>query len=176
MRIRIYQQKRALALLGERDEERQLGEMVHLALYFLEDYDGTSEKIKEAVSRALALYTEPLPEREKFRRRLLEILTRALSHPEIARFFTPGIPDLREHPFVRHKGRGGEPEVHRPDRVLFLPEGPLVLEYKLHRPEAPDEHERQVREYLSGLSLILKRPVRGCLVYLEPPEVREVRP
>ncbi|WP_297057697.1 hypothetical protein, partial [Thermosulfurimonas sp.] len=70
----------------------------------------------------------------------------------------------------------GEPEVHRPDRVLFLPEGPLVLEYKLHRPEAPDEHERQVREYLSGLSLILKRPVRGYLVYLEPPEVREVRP
>ncbi|HFC97031.1 MAG TPA: hypothetical protein ENJ40_01045 [Thermosulfurimonas dismutans] len=176
MRLRIYQQKRALALLGERDEERQLGEMAHLALYFLEDYDGTPGRIEEAVSRALALYTEPLPEREKFRKRLLEVLTRALSHPEIARFFAPGIPDLREHPFVRHKGRGGEPEVHRPDRVLLLPEGPVVLEYKLHRPEDPGEHERQVREYLSGLSLVLKQPVRGCLVYLEPPEVREVRP
>ncbi|MBX6422102.1 PD-(D/E)XK nuclease family protein [Thermosulfurimonas sp. F29] len=176
MRLRIYQQKRALALLGERDEERQLGEMAHLALYFLEGFTGRREEVEKAVDRALALYPEPLPRREILRKRLLEILVRALSHPGIARFFAPGTTDLREHTLVFPDPEGLSAEVHRPDRILFTPEGPVVLEYKL-RPGGPDgvaAHEKQLRTYLAVIRRLEGRPPRGYLIYLDPPEVREV--
>ncbi len=175
MRPRIYQQKRALRLLGERDEERQLGEMAHLALYFLEAFTGSLEELERAVDRALALYAEPLPEREKYRERLLEILVRAFERPEIAHFFAPGLSDLREQPFILKGADREGPEVHRPDRVIFFPEGPVVLEYKLRLsgPESLETHRQQLRTYLRALSRILGSPPRGYLVYLSPPEIRE---
>ncbi len=178
MRLRIYQQKRALGLLGERDEERQLGEMAHLALYFLEAFTGSLEELERAVDRALALYAEPLPEREKYREKLLKVLSQALAQPEIARFFAPGLSDLREHPFLLEAKRGEGPKVYRPDRVLFLPEGPVVLEYKLRLSglESLEAHRGQLRTYLRALAKILGSPPRGYLIYLTPPEIREVAP
>ncbi|OAQ20400.1 hypothetical protein [Thermosulfurimonas dismutans] len=170
MRVRIFQQRRALKVLGEMDRERVLGEMAHLALYFLPAFSGVREEVEEAVRRALALYPEPLTERETYFRELTEILFSALSLPAARPFFSPGLRDLREHPFVT-VGENG-PEGHRPDRIVFLPEGPVVLEYKLSGPST--EHEKQVREYLRGLSAIWGSPVRGYLFYLRPPELREV--
>ena len=172
MRVRIFQQRRALKVLGETDRERVLGEMAHLALYFLPSFSGVRGEVEETVRRAMALYPEPLTERETYFRELTEILFSALSLPAVRPFFSPGLRDLREHPFVTEGKDGANLSGHRPDRIVFLPEGPVVLEYKLSGPSP--EHERQVREYLRGLSAIWETPVKGYLFYLKPPELREV--
>ncbi len=172
MKVRIYQTRKALRLLGERDEERLLGEIAHLALYFLERYTGDSEEIRKAVDRALALYAEPLVARERLRGELIHILEKALEHPKIRALFASNFPDLREHPLVT-MGKEGL-ESHRPDRLLFLPEGLLVIDYKLSGPR--EEHVRQVQTYLQELVHIWPGTLKGLLVYLRPPEVREVAP
>jgi len=170
MKVRILQQRRALKVLGEKDRERILGEMAHLALYFLPAFSGQRAEVERAVREALALYPEPLREREVYFKELTEILFSALSLPEARPFFRPGLKDLREHPFITLEEDG--PKSHRPDRVLFLSEGPVVLEYKLSGPRI--EHQKQVQEYLQGLADIWGFSVKGYLFYLRPPEIREV--
>ncbi len=172
MKVRLFQQRRPLRLLGERDEERLEGEMAHLALYFLSSYTGKQEELEQAVHQALALYPEPLERREHHFRTLVETLSQALKEPRIRALFKPGLKDLREHPYV--KLRSSNLEIHRPDRIIFFPEGPLVVEYKLARLQS--SHVLQLREYLRDLSRIWKAPLRGVLVGLRPPAYREVKP
>ncbi|QJA06589.1 hypothetical protein FVE67_07175 [Thermosulfurimonas marina] len=173
MKIRLRQLRRPLRLLGERDRETLLGELAHLTLYFLKD----PRDLEGPLSRALALYPEPFPEREALRSRLREVLSRALSHPRMAEYFSSEGEDLREREFLK-KGKKGL-ESLRPDRILLKKDEVLVLEYKLHRPKEKrlyEDYQKQLKEYLEGLREVFPGRVRGVLVFLEPPEVEEVSP
>ena len=169
LRVRRYE----LEMLGERSPEINYGELAHQALYFLEPlprgYQGKDlrKAVKGAVRRALALkdprFWEDLSRAEAY---LVKVLVKALSLKEVRPFFEEGIKALREQEFQDASG-----ETHRLDRLVFLPEGPVLLEYKLGAPRR--EHQEQVCLYQRVLGEILGNPPTAYLFYLDPPSLLE---
>ncbi len=162
MRLKVVQQKRAISLLGERDLERILGELLHLALYLLRD--PSEEGVRRALLSAASLLKEPRG--GELLGRAERVLKRALSVPEIKELFLLEGEDLREHPLFGNKK---EFELLRPDRVVILPEKAVVIEYKLSG--GTDEDRAQLYRYMDRLKKVLETEVEGRLVFLDPPRV-----
>lgn len=169
LRVRRYE----LEMLGERNPEINYGELAHQALYFLEPLPrgyqvGPLRKaVKRAVRQALALkdprFREDLPRAEVY---LTKVLVKALSLQAVRPFFEEGVRVLREQEFQDASG-----ETHRLDRLVFLPEGPVLLEFKLGAPRR--EHQDQVCLYQRVLGEILGSPPAAYLFYLDPPSLLE---
>ncbi len=174
MRPRLKVRHYDLELLGERSREISYGELAHQTLYFLEPLPPNyslvllKKALKRAIKRALALtdprFHEEFAEAEGF---LVKILARALSLKEVKPFFEGGVKVLCEHEIQDDYG-----ELHRFDRLIFLPSGPVLLEYKLGgRRKA---HWEQVKTYQKILASILGRPPKAYLFYLEEPALIDV--
>ena len=98
-------------------------------------------------------------------------------HTEWHPYFADGVKVLNEvsilptHEFLLQKSREGEvrPKItFRPDRVVQLDDGVVVLDYKTGHPteKVREEYERQVATYVELLRDMALGPVRGEVLYL----------
>ncbi len=173
MRLRLKVRHYDLDILGERSREIHRGELAHQALYFLDPLPADitppllRKKVFQAIERALAL-TDPWAREEKgLREELGRILIKALSLAQARKFFTVGLKAYAEVEVLDEQGA-----VHRIDRLVYAPEGPVVLEFKLGARRRA--HWEQVRLYRSLVAQVLGQPPRAYLFYLEEPALIEV--
>ncbi|GAA0878252.1 UvrD-helicase domain-containing protein [Algoriphagus jejuensis] len=87
--------------------------------------------------------------------------------PEFARWFDPELQSLAEQGILLPGG-----SQKRPDRILIGPTEALVVDFKTGEKYA--SHLAQVKEYMSLVASLSRKPVRGFLCYLEPTEILEV--
>jgi ATP-dependent exoDNAse (exonuclease V) beta subunit len=138
------------------------GELIHLALYFLDHFEGI-EDIERSVLRAFAL-------QGRWRRRweidneYIKPIFNAISLPQARPWFEKNVVNLREVDVVDAHG-----DVHRVDRMIRK-EGELeVIDFKMGQRE--EEHLDQVSGYKELVEMIFHRPTRGYLLYIDEPSV-----
>lgn len=149
----------------ERVSSIHRGELVHLALYFLDHFVGLSD-IERAVLRAFSL-TGLDKGRWNIERDYLRPLLNALSLPQVRPWFEPGVRSLREVEVTDARG-----ELHRIDRVVIGQETLEVLDFKLGQRE--EDHGAQVALYKGLIETIFRRPTRGYLLYIDEPTLVRV--
>ncbi len=160
---------------GEGLDARKKGEVIHLALSFVdtvEDFGRVDLFVKRAVS-ILGWGTEPWDLEEEF----VCPIKRALSLPEALPFFSKDARlVLKERDFL-FPNPGSEPIVLRPDRVVVYGKKALVVDYKMSPPtskEVKDLYRDQVRRYMEVVERTFGLPVEGYLFYILTPEVLRV--
>ena len=174
MRLRLQVRNYDLELLGERGREISYGELAHQALYLLDPLPKGAGRqtinrlVNKAVKRALALsdprFRENFSEVEIF---LGKILSRALTLPEVRPYFEEGV---EAYPELELQDENGE--LHRIDRLVMMPGGPVILEFKLGVRRRV--HWDQVRLYQHLVEKIFGKAPRAYLLYLEEPLFLEV--
>ncbi len=174
MRLKIRVRSYDLEMLGERSREISYGELAHQALYFLEPLPPgyhlkeLKPALKKAIDRALALadprFREEFAQARDF---LFRVLARALSLKEVKPFFAQGVKALCEQEFQDEAG-----QLHRLDRLVFLGDELVLLEYKLGGRRRA--HWEQVGLYQKVLTEIFGKRPRSYLFYLEEPALVDV--
>ena len=95
-------------------------------------------------------------------------LENILKHPDLKGLFDAENMVLNEREILTPDGN-----LHRPDRVVFLPEERVViLDYKTGIPL--DSHSRQIKRYVNLFKEMGKKQVEALLVYIERNEVVKV--
>ncbi len=174
MRLRLRVRHYDLSILGERSQEINRGELAHQALYFLDPLPAEitpqilHQKVIQAVDRALSLADPWQREKEdNLREELVSILVKALRLPEARVFFVQGLKALAEVEVLDEQGT-----MHRIDRLVYTPEGLVLLEFKLGGRRRA--HWEQVRTYRRLITQALGESPRAYLFYLEEPSLVEV--
>lgn len=153
-----------LSLVQDPDRVRSAlrGELIHLALLFL-DYCSGEEDIERAVSQAFAL--RGLDQgRWSIEREYLNPLVTALSLPKVRPWFARGVESLQEVEVVDAQG-----ELHRIDRLVIGDDVLEVIDFKVGHREG--DHRAQVDLYQRLVEAIFRRPVQGYLLYIDKPAV-----
>ena len=96
------------------------------------------------------------------------MLNQLLHHPQLSMFFTRKFKVLNEQDIMTHKG-----EIIRPDRIVYSSEESIVIDYKTG--ESDNKHEDQITTYCQEVFAVMKRPVKGYLVYLPKHKKEEIR-
>jgi hypothetical protein len=153
-----------LILVQDPDRVRSVlrGELIHLALFFLDHCSGEAD-IERAILQAFALRGFDRG-RWALERDYLTPLVAALSLPKVRPWFARGVESLREVEVVDVQG-----ELHRIDRVVVGDEWLEVIDFKVGRRE--EDHQAQVDLYQRLVEAIFHRPVRGYLLYIDEPAV-----
>ncbi len=99
-----------------------------------------------------------IPEHD--REALADFVRQACSKEEVASWFAPGAKVKTESDLLMPDGT-----LHRPDRVVILPDCVKVIDYKFGNRTSP-EHVRQVREYMAILKDMGYPDVKGYLWYV----------
>jgi ATP-dependent exoDNAse (exonuclease V) beta subunit len=101
--------------------------------------------------------------------RLIQVVDAILSHPKIKPYF-----DAPSGMVFAERSLGlGAGEVVRPDRVVRLPDGWHVIDFKTGAPK--DRDDAQVRSYCLGIfEMHPEEAVHGWLIYTDPLQVKEV--
>ncbi len=160
--IKIHTHHISLVEDPERIRSAHRGELIHLALYFLDHFTGR-KGIERAVLQALSLQGGDWG-RWELEKDYLRPIFRALSLPQARPWFEEGDPNLREIEVVDARG-----ELHRIDRLVIGEETLDVIDYKVgHREEG---HLAQVALYKGLVEAIFRRPTRGYLLYIDEPAV-----
>lgn len=160
--IKIHTHHISLAQDLERVESAHRGELIHLALYFLDHFEGL-EDVEKAVLRAFSLRGADRG-RWEIGRNYIEPLFNALSLPQVRPWFSRGTANLREVEVVDAWG-----ELHRIDRLVIAGEAMEVIDFKVGHREK--DHLAQVSLYRGLAEAIFRRPARGYLLYIDEPSV-----
>jgi len=153
-----------LSLVQDRDRVRsaQRGELIHLALAFLDHCTGRKD-VERAILQAFALQGVDRA-RWDIERDYLGPLWAAISLPEVRPWFERGVQNLREVEVIDAQG-----ELHRIDR-LIIGEGIVkVIDFKVAQRE--EGHRAQVRLYQVIAEAIFRCPSQGYLLYIDEPAV-----
>ncbi len=173
MKINLNIVTHQLFFADEFARERRLGEFVHLALYFIDSFDGDDQVIKEAVLRAFSLFpSHYLFYIKDSRETVYKLLFKALNYKEVKRFFRKDIRNYRELEILDSNG-----DSHRIDRLIIDKKENFILEYKLRGMKDKKKrkgHEDQVRLYMRLVEDTIG-PARGFLFYLEDRVLFEVK-
>jgi len=97
------------------------------------------------------------------------LLQQTLRHPKLKKYFSVGLKVKNEEDILLENGK-----VIRPDRLVFMPDGITIIDYKTGAPLA--SHEEQILTYRSHI-VSMGYPVISCvLVYIneERVELNEV--
>jgi len=97
------------------------------------------------------------------------LLQQTLHHPKLKKYFSVGLKVKNEEDILLENGK-----VIRPDRLVFMPDGITIIDYKTGAPLA--SHEEQILTYRSHI-VSMGYPVISCvLVYIneECVELNEV--
>lgn len=145
------------------EDERHIGNFLHDALaetYRLEDFPEALRK---------AAYARNIPER--FWSRYLGPLSEALADPAVKPWFTDFERVLSERSFTNI----AEPTLRRPDRVVWMPDGTIVvIDYKFGKEEP--QYKKQVKDYMALLASYGFSNIHGYLFFpLDPPATRLLR-
>lgn len=164
--IKIYTHPLTLVQDPDRVRSALRGELIHLALFFL-DYCSGEEDIERAILQAFALRGFDRG-RWAIEREYLTPLVAALSLPKVRPWFAKGVESLREVEVVDAQG-----ELHRIDRLIIGDEVLEVIDFKVGRRE--EDHRAQVDLYQRLVKAIFHRPVQGYILYIDEPAVVVVR-
>ncbi len=161
-KVRIRVHRISLVQDLDRVSSAHRGELIHLALSFLNYFSGKQE-IERAVLQAFSLQGRDTG-RWEIEGDFVSPLFRALSLREVRPWFEKGVTSVREVEVMDARG-----ELHRIDRVV-IGDGVLeVIDFKVGRREG--DHSVQVALYKGLLEDIFRRPVRGYLLYIDEPTV-----
>jgi hypothetical protein len=153
-----------LTLVQDPDRVRSAlrGELIHLALFFLDHCSGEAD-IERAILQAFALRGFDRG-RWAIERDYLAPLEAALSLPQVRPWFARGVESWREIEVVDVQGG-----LHRIDRLIIGDEVLEVIDFKLGNRE--EGHRAQVEHYQRLVKAIFQRPVQGYLLYIDEPAV-----
>jgi hypothetical protein len=160
--IKIHTHPLSLVQAPDRVRSALRGELIHLALFFL-DYCFGEEDIERAVLQAFALRGFDRG-RWAIEREYLNPLVTALSLPTVRPWFAREVESLREVELVDAQG-----ELHRIDRLVIGDEVLEVIDFKVGNRE--EDHRAQVDLYQRLVEAIFQRPVQGYLLYIDEPAV-----
>lgn len=148
--------------LGEGGEWLRRGEVIHRALYFLEDCTSRGD-VKQAVRKGLA--AEGVVQGGwDIEEDLIDPIWSAVSLEGAKGWFAPGTQNLREVEVVDAEGG-----VHRIDRLVIREGRVEVIDFKIGRREG--RHREQVFLYTGLVSEVFGLPARGYLLYIDEPAV-----
>jgi hypothetical protein len=161
-RVRIRTHHISLVQDLDRASSAHRGELIHLALSFLDHFSGI-EGIERAVRQAFSLQGRDTG-RWNIEGDFVRPLFRALSLREVRPWFERGVTNLREVEVVDVRG-----ELHRIDRVVVGEEVVEVIDFKVGRRE--EGHPAQVALYRGLVEDMFRKPIRGYLLYIDEPSV-----
>ncbi len=130
-------------------EQIQVGNFVHDYLAQLKDFPQN-----EAEAESLVKGLE-----ESKRQRLLDVFHTIGNDPSLRPYFAPDVMALNETSIIDQEGN-----THRPDRIVFLEEQVIVIDYKTGKDHA--EYQNQINRYCTLLRNMGYANVEGCLVYV----------
>ena len=164
-KIRIRMHHISLVQDLERVSSAHRGELIHLALSFLDHFSGV-EDVERAVLQAFSLQGRDTG-RWEIEGDFVSPLFRALSLSEVRPWFEKGVMNLREVEVVDARG-----ELHRIDRVVIGEEVLEVIDFKVGRRE--EDHPAQVALYKGLGKDRFQRPTLGYLLYIDEPSLVSV--
>ncbi|MDR1113267.1 MAG: UvrD-helicase domain-containing protein [Bacteroidales bacterium] len=133
----------------KKSEEQTLGLAVHSYLSHLSDFPVTEADIAQLPIECEACYHEPI------RNALRTILNDSALQP----YFTTQAKVMNESAIITQEG-----EIYRPDRIVFLDDEVMVLDYKTGQPN--EKYQKQIDQYIHLLTEMGYRNVQGRLLYL----------
>jgi hypothetical protein len=161
-KIKIHTHPLSLVQDPDRLRSVQRGELIHLALFFL-NHCLRREDIDQAILRAFAL--------SGFDRARWDIekdysipLAAALSLPEVRPWFTREVESLREVEVIDAQG-----ELHRIDRLIRGDNVLEVIDFKVGNRE--EGHRSQVELYQKLVEAVFHQSTKGYLLYIDEPAV-----
>ncbi len=143
------------------DGSRDYGKTMHDIISHVK----TIADIPYAVERKVA--EGELPESERASK--VEELTRSLSIPEVADWYTGQYTVLNENQLLHPGAR-----ISRPDRVMLGKQEVIVADYKFGKSRDP-KYNRQVSRYVDTIKAMGYQQVKGFLFYVELGIVEEVK-
>lgn len=146
-------------LAGAGASPRLSGIALHEILSRVDMEGGLERAVSRSVEKAILS-----PEEGK---KAYELLSRALSSPEVSEWFNPAYKADTERTLIDAQG-----ECHIPDRVVRTPSSTIVIDYKFGEPK-PSYH-RQVRRYMEILRQLGCVKVSGYLWYVRTGEIEKV--
>jgi hypothetical protein len=161
-KVRIRTHHISLVQDLERASSAHRGELIHLALSFL-DHFSRAEDVERAVLQAFSLQGRDTG-RWKIAEDFVSPLFRALSLSEVRPWFEKGVMNVREVDVVDARG-----ELHRIDRVVIGEEALEVIDFKVGRRE--EDHPAQVALYKGLVKDMFQRPTLGYLLYIDEPSL-----
>ena len=161
-KLRIRTHHISLAQGLDRVSSAHRGDLIHLALSFLDHFSGM-EDIEGAVLRAFSLQGRDTG-RWSIEKDFVSPLFRALSLHEVGPWFEKGVNNLREVEVVDARG-----ELHRIDRLVIGGEVVEVIDFKVGRRE--EIHLAQVALYKEFVEDMFRGPALGYLLYIDEPAV-----
>lgn len=161
-KVRIRMHHISLVQDLERVSSAHRGELIHLALSFLDHFSGV-EDVERAVLQAFSLQGRDTG-RWEIEGDFVSPLFRALSLSEVRPWFEKGVMNLREVEVVDARG-----ELHRIDRVVIGEEVLEVIDFKVGRRE--EDHPAQVALYKGLVKDMFQRPTLGYLLYIDEPSL-----
>lgn len=130
-------------------EEQERGIQIHDFLSTLRDFPQTETQIDEMIAH-LSPAIQPY---------LKTALLKLISDIEYASYFKPHVEALNETTIISETG-----ELLRPDRVVFVDNQVVVIDYKTGSPSI--KHQEQIDQYCDTLKLMGYSNVEGKLIYL----------
>ncbi len=127
------------------------GNIVHAALSMLESKDDISNICTQMFADGTI--------DESQQTRLIEDLTKVVSHPTIASYFTKEVLHFTERELLLKNG-----QILRPDRVIFGKDQTILMDYKTGKPKESDQ--KQIAEYAEILREMGYLNVESYLIYI----------
>ena len=141
----------------EGEDARLWGELLHNALAHIDAED--------QLTGAMELIAPDLKEHQIPEDSVATLLKQVIQHPELQRYFGPGVKGYNEREIISPRG-----DLLRPDRLVFIDEAVHIIEYKTGAPQKA--HQDQLKSYAQLLSEMNYQTESLALVYLQdPPEV-----
>ena len=141
----------------EGEDARLWGELLHNALAHIDTED--------QLTGAMELIAPDLKEHQIPEDSVATLLKQVIQHPELQRYFGPGVKGYNEREIISPRG-----DLLRPDRLVFIDEAVHIIEYKTGTPQKA--HQDQLKSYAQLLSQMNYQTESLALVYLQdPPEV-----
>jgi ATP-dependent exoDNAse (exonuclease V) beta subunit len=133
----------------KKSEEQAVGLAVHDYLSQLHDFPATEAAIAQLSIEADERYHEPIR----------HALRTILNDPTLQPYFTAQAKVMNESVIITQEG-----EMYRPDRIVFLDNEVMVLDYKTG--QVDEKYQEQIDQYILLLKEMGYRNVRGRLLYL----------
>jgi hypothetical protein len=160
--IKIHTHPLSLVQDANRLRSVQRGELIHLALFFLDQCSGRKD-IERAILQAFALFGSDR-DRWDIEKEYLRPLGAALSLPEVMPWFAQGVKSLREVEIVDVQG-----ELHRIDRLVIGDTIDELIDFKVGGRE--EGHRAQVELYQRLVEAVFHRATKGYILYVDEPAV-----
>jgi len=138
--------------LEEEHSQQRWGIYVHEILANIQN----AEDVPKALDRAL--YAGFLNQEDQVK--IGQYIHQIVHHPLLGEFYAKGLKVANEADLIDSFGL-----FHRPDRLVFLKDKTLVIDYKTGKPN--DKHKKQIREYAELLAQMDYPKPESYLVYLK---------